>query len=104
MTVTKPYIGSVGIRVRTYLRADLTNVQTAIYYWRKPVASDPTTVEEVTHDCGIEDYALGVVYYDIIGTDFDVAGEYKHQVKVVYANGDTYRSHTRSFSVLNYYE
>lgn len=100
----KSYVGDIGTRVRSYLNADITNVSGLTYYWKKPIASAPTETEIVTHEPSIEDYLSGVVYYDTLNGDFDVGGEYKHQVLVVYSNGNTYRSYSKSFMIYEHFE
>ena len=93
----KSYVGDIGTRIRSYLRADITDASGIAYYWKKPVSGAEDTTEIVTHPCGVEDYISGVVYYDTQDTNLDVAGQYKHQVLVIYNNGDRFRSHTKSF-------
>lgn len=103
MVVNKSYVGDIGTRVRSYLRADITDASGITYYWKKPV-SGQTTTEVVTHVAGVEYYPTGVVYYDTEDGDFDAKGEYKHQVLVVFDNGDRFRSHTKTFVVYDYFE
>lgn len=104
MVTNKSYVGDIGTRVRSYLRADITDASGITYYWKKPVSGAETTTEIVDKACDVEDYTSGVVYYDTLDGDFDVQGEYKHQVLVIYDNGDRFRSHTKAFSVYNWFE
>ena len=99
MSINKSYVGDIGTRVRSYLRANITLASGITYYWKKPVSGAIETTEIVIHECGIEDYVSGVVYYDVVDGDFNVPGEYKHQVLVIYNNGDRFKSHTKSFSI-----
>ena len=104
MVINKSYIGDIGTRVRTYLRASVSSASGITYYWKKPVSGAITTYETVSFVCGVEDYNSGIVYYDTLDGDFDVQGEYKHQVLVVYDNGNRFRSHTKAFSVYSWFE
>jgi len=104
MATNKSYVGDIGTRVRSYLRADITLASGITYYWKKPVSGQVGSTEIVNHVCGVEDYLSGVVYYDSEDQDFDIGGQYKHQVLVEFNNGDRFRSHTRSFTVLEWFE
>jgi len=104
MSINKSYVGDIGTRIRSYLRADITDASGITYYWKKPVSGAENTTEIVTKECDVEDYTSGVVYYDTIDGDLNVGGEYKHQALVIYLNGDRFRSHTKSFSVYEDFE
>jgi len=104
MVTQKSYVGDIGTRVRSYLRADITDVSGITYYWKKPISGQVGETEIVTHPCGVEYYPTGVIYYDTVSGDFDADGEYKVQALVIFDNGDRFKSHTKPITIYGDFE
>jgi hypothetical protein len=89
----KSYVGDIGTILRTTLDSDLTGYSTVEYKIIKPDATI------LTKTCVIEDVTDGIVWYKAIAGDLNVVGIYYCQVKMVFTDGDQFRSRTESFEI-----
>lgn len=65
------FVGAVGVRLRMHTHIPLTVAGTAYINYIKP---DGTTGQWIAT---IEDAEAGIIYYDVILNDLDVAGVWK---------------------------
>ena len=93
----KSYVGDIGTRIRLTLDADLAGYTDIDFKIKKP---DGT---ELDVDCTVEDETNGIIYYDVVDGDFDVAGTYLIQAEITFSDGDYLLSETKSFTVYDAY-
>jgi len=93
----KTYVGDIGTKIETTLNTSLVGISTAKYYIKKHDGS------LATWTCIVDSTTTGIVSYNAVNGDFDVAGKYYIQTQLVFADGSTYWSETESFRVYSRY-
>ena len=91
----KIYVGEIGKRIKVKVGISLANLSTATLYVEKPDGS--TAVAWTANRLGANED--GMIYYDTVSGDLNVAGVYRIYAKLVFADGRTFYGERTTFNV-----